>query len=268
MLTFNSGATLGRALASVADVAEVVIGDGGSTDDTVEVALRYGRRVVRQDPSTQDDSGRLINYGAAREQLRQLATQPWILELDSDEYATDSLVADLRRVCEGFGGEAWYTVQARYEVDDRIVDCATTYPMHRPRLYRKSASSGYVGVTHERPLVHGDLGELTSWYVVPFPPTSVVVRKWVRYLKLDVGDAHTMAPEKLLRQYRHQRSQLRWYLRDVWTKQVRATCQHRLPVRYEVLRGAFYVARYLVFAQERVRRRVGRQRPPEQVTAD
>ena len=269
MLTFNSGATLARALASVADVAEVIIADGGSTDDTVEVARRFNRTVVRQDPICQDRDGRLVDYGAAREQVRLLATQPWVLQLDSDEYASLGLIDELKRVCESEpGGPNLYTVPARYEVDGALVDCATTYPMSFPRLYRRAASSGYVGVTHERAVVSGDTADLQGWFVIPFPPVRLVVRKWRRYLRLDAAEARSFAPDVVLSRYRHQKSQLRWFARDVWRKQVRATCQHRLPVRYEVLRGAFYAARFVVFARERLRRRVSRHQPPDQVTVD
>ena len=269
MLTFNSGATLARALTSVADVAEVVIADGGSTDDTVEVARRYGRTVVRQDPSTQDGSGRLIDYGAAREQLRQLATQPWILELDSDEYASLGLVDELRRVCESApAGPNVYNVPARYEVDGAIVDCATTYPMQFPQALPQGRVQ-WLCRSHTRE--GRGVRRYGGTHMVVRDPLPACAGSGAQVGALSTagrGEARTFAPEVVLARYRHQQSQLRWFVRDLWTKQVRATCQHRLPVRYEVLRGAFYVARYLVFARERVRRRVGRHQPPDQVTVD
>lgn len=77
MLTFNSASTLDRALSSVRDMREILIADGGSTDETLEIAKRYGAKIILQDPSFKDSSGRLVNYGGARNQLRVHASQPW-----------------------------------------------------------------------------------------------------------------------------------------------------------------------------------------------
>ena len=96
MLTFNSSATLPKALQSIEGFAELVVADGGSTDGTREIVERFGGRVVDQPRASQDSSGRLVNYGVARDHLRRFATQPWLLQLDSDEYLTAELVDDLR----------------------------------------------------------------------------------------------------------------------------------------------------------------------------
>src|SRR5262249_19244204 len=48
--TFNEAASIGRVLADIprADVAEVLVVDGGSTDGTPEIATRGGARVIRE----------------------------------------------------------------------------------------------------------------------------------------------------------------------------------------------------------------------------
>lgn len=268
MLTFNSAKTLARALESVVDVAEVIIADGGSTDQTIEIARRYGRTVVRQDPANQDSSGRLIDYGGAREQLRQLANQPWIMQLDSDEYASTALVEDLRSVLSADSGNNGFWIQARYEYRGRLVDCATTYPMRFPRVYRRAASSGYAGVTHERAIVEGTFGELGSYFVIPWPSGTTVLRKWSRYLGLDVAESRQQTEEVLHEALRHRKSQIRWFLRDLWHKQLRSTCDRRLPMRFEFLRGVFYCLRYGVSVVEVVRRQVRGRRPHGPHTVD
>ena len=44
ILTFNSGKSLKRALESVKDFEDILICDGGSTDDTVEIARAFERQ--------------------------------------------------------------------------------------------------------------------------------------------------------------------------------------------------------------------------------
>lgn len=256
MLTFNNADTLDRALKSVRDVAEVIIADGGSTDATVAIAESHGRTVVAQSADCQDRTGRLVNYGAAREQLRLLATQPWLMQLDSDEYASEELIGDLRRVCSETGETNVYRIQARYEYRGKPVARATTYPMSFPRLYRRSASTGYAGITHERAIVSGPEEVLNSGFVIPFPEMRVVIRKWSRYLRLDVAEARQLESAKLAKACAKARSQLRWFLRDLWVKRIQDRKGLGLPIRFEAARGVFYVLRYAVFRSEVLRRRM------------
>ena len=59
ILTFNSAQTLERALESVKDLAEIIICDGGSTDATREIALKYGARIIDQDKKFKNPNGSL-----------------------------------------------------------------------------------------------------------------------------------------------------------------------------------------------------------------
>lgn len=254
MLTFNSARTLPRALESIQGLAELVVADGGSTDDTRRIVEEFGGRVIDQPRHSQDGSGRLVDYGAARDHLRHFATQPWILELDSDEYLTPELVADLRTVCvETEVGPNRYTMLSRYEVKGKIIDCATTYPMIRPRLFRASACSGYRGMTDEEAIVAGASGELTSWFVVPYPDLGPQIRKWWRYLHLDRLDYAAMDPDALRRISATRKSTIRWFLRDFRRKRSR-NCQSPLPFHLELVRFSFYVARYVLTLEEKAHR--------------
>ena len=258
MLTFNNADTLDRALKSVRDVAEVIIADGGSTDATVAIAEIHGRTVVAQSASHQDRAGRLVDFGAAREQLRLLATQPWVMQLDSDEYASEELIADLRRVCTETGDTNLYRIQAHYEYRGKPVARATTYPMSFPRLYRRSASSGYQGATHERAIVSGPEEVLNSGFVIPFPEMRVVIRKWSRYLRLDLAEARQLENASLAKACAKRRSQLRWFGRDMWIKRIQDREGLGLPIRFEFARGVFYILRYAVFKSEVIRRHMRR----------
>jgi glycosyltransferase involved in cell wall biosynthesis len=42
ILTYNSGKNLRRALESVKNFSNIIIADGGSTDDTLQIAAEYG----------------------------------------------------------------------------------------------------------------------------------------------------------------------------------------------------------------------------------
>lgn len=245
MLAFNSAKTLPRALESVSDVAEVIVADGGSQDGTREIVLAYGRTLVEQPAWSQSADGRLADYGAARDHVRKFATQPWIMQLDSDEYASAGLIEDLRTICSLDVGPSLYTVAARYEVNGEIIDCATTYPMRFPRVYRAASCTGYVGLTHERAVVEGTSGALESWFVIPYPPVRLMLRKWLRYLELERMECVGMPAEVLHARVAFHRSAVRWFLRDFRAKRA-SGCSSALPAHLEWLRFCFYMARYLV----------------------
>ena len=254
MLTFNSSATLPKALQSIEGFAELVVADGGSTDGTREIVERFGGRVVDQPRASQDSSGRLVNYGVARDHLRRFATQLWLLQLDSDEYLTAELVDDLRGVCvSDESGPNNFTIQARYEVDEEIVDCATNYPMSHLRLYRVSACAGYRGVTDEEPCVTGPQGELTSWFVIPYPKLRLLLRKYLRYLRLDQLDCAALDAAGLKQMSAFRKSSIRWFLRDFRRKRS-GGCRNALPLHLELIRLGFYCGRYVVTVIEIGRR--------------
>lgn len=84
----NEAHTLGRCLDSVPFVAEKLVVDSGSTDDTVAVAKAHGARVVHQD---------WLGFGPQRNFATGQASHDWILVLDADEALTPELAAEFER---------------------------------------------------------------------------------------------------------------------------------------------------------------------------
>ena len=92
--TYNAGEHLGECLEAVKDFDEVVVCDMESTDSTVEIAQRYGARVVTF-PKAGHKSAE-----PARTFAIQSATSPWVLVVDSDEIITPQLRQYLYRRIE------------------------------------------------------------------------------------------------------------------------------------------------------------------------
>lgn len=244
ILTRNSEATLGRALESVKEFAEVIVCDGDSNDRTTSIAESFGCLILRQSSDFLSPDGSLRDYAGVRNQMIDASSHDWIFQLDSDEVATPQLVEQIRRISRDPYALPGYMVAARYTVRDRSVDCASTYPMYFLRLFRVSSSSPYVGAINENVEVQGCLGRIEEPFLIPLPRLRPLAGKWLRYVSIYHREAMDAAPSARTRHIRHCRSAIRWFVRDV--RAAHMGCQgYRLPVRYEALRFVFRVATYL-----------------------
>jgi glycosyltransferase involved in cell wall biosynthesis len=68
--------------------AEIIIQDTGSTDDSLAICSNYSTTVYQE---------AWVDFAHNRNLLFKKATQPWILWLDADEIATDTLLENIAR---------------------------------------------------------------------------------------------------------------------------------------------------------------------------
>jgi tetratricopeptide (TPR) repeat protein len=138
MIVKNEEANLARALASAAGLdAELVVVDTGSTDGTVEVALRAGARVLHF-PWIDD-------FSAARNFAFAAARGRWLLVLDADEELSAELRARVSGVLEQSAAGA-----IRVPVSN--VDERGGLRMRAPsvRIVRGGRGYAYEGRVHEQ----------------------------------------------------------------------------------------------------------------------
>lgn len=86
--TYNSEKYLEECLESVKSCEEIIICDMHSTDRTIEIAEKYGAKIIYHENLGFADPAR--NFALSH------ATQDWVLVLDSDEMATPELLDYLR----------------------------------------------------------------------------------------------------------------------------------------------------------------------------
>lgn len=94
VLTYNEELHIARCLDNVCDIAkEVFVIDSFSTDRTLEIASRYPNVTVFQN-KWENNYAKQFNWGLRNAPI----TTDWILRLDADEYLTDELKEELKRV--------------------------------------------------------------------------------------------------------------------------------------------------------------------------
>ncbi len=88
VITRNEADRIGRCLASMRPLcSELIVLDSGSEDDTVAIARAHGAIVHHQD---------WLGFAAQKNMAMGLATQPWLLLLDADEWLAEGAEETIR----------------------------------------------------------------------------------------------------------------------------------------------------------------------------
>lgn len=150
ILTFNSAATLRRALESVRACEDIVVCDGGSVDDTCAIAREYGCRIIEQHAAYKREDGRLADYSGVRNQCLSVARHPYFFYIDSDESASPELIVEMRRIARE-GQEDGYRIPIRMWIGTRMIEHSSNYPGYQYRIVRTDRGVYFKKPVHERP---------------------------------------------------------------------------------------------------------------------
>jgi glycosyltransferase involved in cell wall biosynthesis len=125
-------------------VKDVVIVDSGSTDQTPEIARRWGARFIHHE---------WLGYGAQKRFAEEQCKNDWLLNLDGDEVMSERFVDNLTKLYDegfGFNDTCGYYVQIDtiYPGDEKPRPWAHDYEV--VRLYNKSAGRYRDHPLHDR----------------------------------------------------------------------------------------------------------------------
>jgi len=160
MIVKNEVHCLGTCLNSVRGLAdEIVVGDTGSTDGTIELAVSHGAKVIPVD--WHDD------FAAARNEVLKNCRGDWLLHLDADEELDHDSAQTIRRLvkqdgagldafevmlynyCDDVRAWRWMPVQARSPLARFARGHAGYLPVPLLRLFRNRRGYVYREAVHE-----------------------------------------------------------------------------------------------------------------------
>lgn len=245
VLTKNNAKTLEKALQGVASCDEIIICDGGSTDGTLDIARRFGAKIINQDPSFLDESGKIFDYSGVRNQALVAAKHNWIFWLDSDEYCEESLMETMRKTInergENGGGAFW--VNRKYVIHGTVIECAATYPNRQMRFFAKNSIEGMVKRIHERvKLREGVQAEFLSGFMhIPFDPDVKAIRKkWDYQIAVAAAQVAPMSLGKFVEAVAHSaKVSLLWFARLTYNT---LFCNGaKMPFKFEMERHYFHI---------------------------
>lgn len=173
LITRDEAANVGACLESVAFADEIVVVDSGSADGTVEIAKKFGAKVL----VTSDWPG----FGAQKQRALDRATGEWVLSIDADERIPEALrgqiiAAMVDGACAGYrlNRLSWFLGQPMRH--------GGWHPDRVLRLVRRDRARFSPDSVHERLLVEGPVGDLAE-PMLHYSYTSVddVLRKMRTY---------------------------------------------------------------------------------------
>lgn len=152
--TRDSAATLPRLLETTSWADERLIVDMASTDDTVARAEAAGCRVLHAEVAPRVDG--------IRNDYLDLASNEWVLVLDSDEYlANDAEEAIEQLIDEADASVEAYAIPRFNHIGDDLLRSSGWYPDHQVRLFRRGTVR-WSDSTHRPPEVRGGASALRT----------------------------------------------------------------------------------------------------------
>jgi glycosyltransferase involved in cell wall biosynthesis len=151
ILALNEERRLRACIESVRWADEIIVGDTGSTDGTVELAESLGAKVIAFE---------FNGFGDAKQHLLEQATGDWIFSLDADERVTPRLRDALQAILSHKQGNAGYRVRRQawfLGKPIRYGGWGMDFPV---RLVRHGQGRFTSDVVHEKLMIDGTVGTL------------------------------------------------------------------------------------------------------------
>lgn len=152
IITKNSERTIGRCIESLEFADEIIVVDSGSSDRTIEICREAGVRL--------HESANWPGYGPQKNVALEHATGEWVLSLDSDEWVSPGLRAEIERVIASPSDVVAYAMPRRSSFCGRYMRHSGWWPDRVVRLFRRGAARFSDDLVHERMIVDGRVGRL------------------------------------------------------------------------------------------------------------
>lgn len=151
IVTLNEERNIARAIESLRCADEVLVVDSGSTDQTREIALRHGARVLEEP---------WRGYAGQKNYAAECACFDWVLCIDADEVIDKQLEAEIIALKQNGAVKDGYSFPRRAQYLGRWIRHSGWYPDRKVRLYDRRKAKWKGEYVHESVRVEGTVGEL------------------------------------------------------------------------------------------------------------
>lgn len=152
IITKNEAANIRACLQSVAWADQIVVVDSGSSDETVQICRELGAQVHVHD---------WPGFGMQKNRALSYATHEWVFSIDADERVTPELRSQLEQAMAE-GSKDGYYLPRLSQFCGVFIHHSGWYPDYVLRLFRRSRGRFSNDIVHERVIVEGETGRLTT----------------------------------------------------------------------------------------------------------
>ncbi len=151
IITYNEERNLPRAIESLRCCDEILVVDSGSTDRTVEIAQKFGARVLEAN---------WRGYSGQKNFASDQAAHDWVLSIDADEALSEDLEGEIWQLKKNGPAYDAYTVPRLAQYLGRWILHSGWYPDRKIRLFDRRKARWYGEYVHESVRSDGRVGEL------------------------------------------------------------------------------------------------------------
>lgn len=153
LAVYNEGQNLSVCLSSVFGWAdEIIVVDGGSTDDTLLIARKYGAKIV--------ETNNPPIFHINKQKALELCSGRWILQLDADEIVTEKLKSEIDHISSNESSCDGYFIPRRNFFLGEWLRKGGQYPDYVIRLFRSGKGRFPSKSVHEQIDIAGQVGHL------------------------------------------------------------------------------------------------------------
>jgi len=153
IITLNEERNLPRAIESLRCCDEILVVDSGSTDRTVEVAEKYGARVIEAN---------WRGYAGQKNYASDQAANDWVLSIDADEALSEELEAEIWQIKKNGPQFDAYTFPRLAQYLGKWILHSGWYPDRKIRLFDRRHAKWVGEYVHESVVSEGRVGELNG----------------------------------------------------------------------------------------------------------
>ncbi|MGZ4978068.1 MAG: glycosyltransferase family 2 protein [Methylobacter sp.] len=152
IITKNEAGHIACCLESISWVDEIIVLDSGSEDDTVAICRQYTDKVYQTD---------WPGFGIQKQRAVDKVCGDWILSIDADEVVSPELRLEIENALrqEHYNG---YEIPRLSSYCGKQMRHGGWWPDHVLRLFRRDFGRFTDAVVHERIIVQGQIGQLTT----------------------------------------------------------------------------------------------------------
>ncbi|MBL0156372.1 MAG: glycosyltransferase family 2 protein [Bryobacterales bacterium] len=153
IITYNEEQNLPRAIESLRCCDEILVVDSGSSDRTVEIAEKFGARVVEAN---------WRGYAGQKNYASDQATYDWVLSIDADEALSEDLEGEIWQLKKKGPDRDAYTVPRLAQYLGKWILYSGWYPDRKIRLFDRRKARWVGEYVHESVVSEGLVGALNG----------------------------------------------------------------------------------------------------------